>query len=58
VPVRTQDFPRPTGLAACHAAQALQVSRFFVSSARGAGADCRWFAATRLKFVARLVDSN
>jgi hypothetical protein len=54
VPVGTQDFARLTGLAARDAAQALPVSRFFALSARSAGANCRRFAATRLKFAARL----
>jgi hypothetical protein len=38
----------------CHAAQALQASRFFALSAGCAGANCLRFAATRLKFAARL----
>jgi hypothetical protein len=44
------------GLCAFHTAQALQVVRFFVLSGRCAGANCLRFAATRLKFAARLVD--
>jgi hypothetical protein len=48
-------FRAHPALAAFHAAQALQTSRFFVLSARGAEANCLRFAATRLKFAARLV---
>jgi hypothetical protein len=45
-------FRAHPALAACHAAQALQVIRFFVSPARCEGANCLQFAATRLKFAA------
>jgi hypothetical protein len=49
VPGGTQDF-RAHWARCQNAAQALQVSRFFVSSARCADANCLRFAATRLKF--------
>jgi hypothetical protein len=45
-------FRAHLGLAALHAAQALQVVRFFAPSARRARANCLRFAATRLKFAA------
>jgi hypothetical protein len=45
-------FRAHPGPAACHAAQALQVVRFFALSARCADANCFRFAATRLKFAA------
>jgi hypothetical protein len=38
----------------CHTAQALQVISFFASIARCEDANCLQFAATRLKFAARL----
>jgi hypothetical protein len=56
VPVRTQDFAWLTALAGRHTAQAFQVECFFALSARGASANCLRFAATRLKFAARLVN--
>jgi hypothetical protein len=49
---RDAGFRSLAGLAACHAAQALQVVGFFASIARGASANCLRFAATRLKFAA------
>jgi hypothetical protein len=47
-------FTAQSGPAACDMAQALHVAGFFGLSARCAGANCLQFAATRLKFDARL----
>jgi hypothetical protein len=49
---RDAGFRAHVSRVSCHAAQALQVVRFFVPSARCVGANCLRFAATRLKFAA------
>ena len=55
---RDAGFRALTSLAAFDAAQALPASRLFVSSTYCADANRLRFAATRLRFAARLVDSK